>query len=482
MTSRPGAAGGPQGREWRSIARVADVIIALAALGCVAVVPFLVRSYGWRPERYLVNPLSVGMYYGLAGLALGMLVSLRLAAVYRVSVAISLMASVCFIFLGEMVLAWSGLDFDRVRRAAATSGFDMRDRHTVLLDLAREGRPAVPTVNPVNLLRRADDGSQRSVIELDGRETLPLAGVSDALTVFCNESGQYVIYRSDEHGFHNPAGLWQQRSMDVVAVGDSFTQGTCVPSEQNAVALIRHRLPATLNLGMANAGPLAELGTLTEYAAALAPRTVLWLYCEGNDLEDLAREADTPLLAAYLRDGFTQNLASRQPAIDAALREFIASFAAPVSRVHPSPGPSPTLLDRLKPVVKLEQFRQRVGLASTGHRYEPQIETRLDLFGRVLETADRRVRAWGGRLYFVYLPEWLRYAAPRTASEHREAVLTMAASLGIPTIDLHAAFTAHGDPLALFPFRDTNSHYSADGYRLVADEVLRAVTTGKGEE
>ena len=34
---------------------------------------------------------------------------------------------------------------------------------------------------------------------------LPLAGISSALTLFCNESGDYVTYQSDQYGFRNPA-------------------------------------------------------------------------------------------------------------------------------------------------------------------------------------------------------------------------------------------------------------------------------------
>lgn len=35
-------------------------------------------------------------------------------------------------------------------------------------------------------------------------QILPLAGISHATTVYCNELGQYTIYQRDEHGFHNP--------------------------------------------------------------------------------------------------------------------------------------------------------------------------------------------------------------------------------------------------------------------------------------
>jgi hypothetical protein len=86
----------------------------------------------------------------------------------------------------------------------------------------------------------------------------------------CNESGQFVTYESDEHGFRNPKRLWGSGGIDVVALGDSFTQGYCVPSGREFVGLVRQRYPSTLNLGIAGEGPLLMLATLKEYVIPLS--------------------------------------------------------------------------------------------------------------------------------------------------------------------------------------------------------------------
>src|SRR5215510_13425661 len=54
----------------------------------------------------------------------------------------------------------------------------------------------------------------------------------------------------------NPRGLWAQGSVKIVALGDSFTHGYCVPDDKNFIALVRRVHPGTLNLGMAGDGPL----------------------------------------------------------------------------------------------------------------------------------------------------------------------------------------------------------------------------------
>jgi hypothetical protein len=50
--------------------------------------------------------------------------------------------------------------------------------------------------------------------------------------------------------------------------------------------------------------------------------------------------------------------------------------------------------------------------------------------------------------------------------------------MNIPIVDIHPAFASRRDPLALFPFRRFG-HYTEEGHRLVAEEVRRALASGK---
>ena len=84
------------------------------------------------------------------------------------------------------------------------------------------------------------------------------------------------------------------------------------------------------------------------------------------------------------------------------------------------------------------------------------------------------VHGWGGQLYFVYLPQWERYAKPEFADKNRESVLRLINDLKLPLIDLHPVFAKHSDPIGLFPFRQSN-HYNTAGHRLVGEQVLRVV-------
>jgi hypothetical protein len=299
---------------------------------------------------------------------------------------------------------------------------------------------------------------------------MPLAGISNKFTVMCNENGYYATYEADEHGFHNPKGVWRSNRVDVAVLGDSFAQGYCVPSEQNLVATIRQRYPALLNLGIAGNGPLANLATFKEYIPQFTPKIVLWLHFVDNDLTDLQKERKS-LLSRYLQDGFTQNLRARQNDIDMAMTGEIGRLMTRPKKKSRQARVKDTLLE----YVKLTTLRQRSGLI--GGENTDELKAAADLlspdnmnvFRDSLLQVKGRVNKWGGEFYFVYLPSWSLYDK---SDEQGRRVLALVKTLDIPIINIHPVFQSHNDPLSLFPFRE-NGHYNEHGHRLVGEEILR---------
>jgi hypothetical protein len=167
-------------------------------------------------------------------------------------------------------------------------GIDIRDQHEVIADLQNQSIEAVPQVS-LHLLKEESRGN--SAISIQGVEVAPLGGIANRLTVVCNQNGKPLMYESDEHGFHNPKGLWRSGHIDIAAVGNSLTLGYCVPSDKNFVALIRGHYPATLNLGMPGEGPLRILATLKEYALLSSqnwycgsiPKHIAFLSCKRKN-------------------------------------------------------------------------------------------------------------------------------------------------------------------------------------------------------
>jgi hypothetical protein len=363
-----------------------------------------------------------------------------------------------------------------VRRFAAQLGiaFDTRDSIEVRVEMRARGIDAVPAVYPSALLKQ-QDGSLKSVIDIEGAEVLPLGGISNKVTVLCNENGYYIVYQSDARGFHNPKGLWNSERLDVAIVGDSFAQGFCVPSDKNFMALVRHRYPATLSLGMGGNGPLLELATIKEFLPSLQPKIVLWAYFGKNDLIELRNEMKSPLLLGYLKPDHRQGLTSRQAQIDEALLSYVATEKSEALRRRDARKNRKRHMKGPLGFAKLSTLRSRLGLVSgkiATQRSAADKAGDMTLFRAVLLQAKSTVAKWGGTLYFLYLPEWERYAAPELVRQNREQVLEVVTDLKIPVIDIHDVFQAHPDVLSLFPLR-RSGHYNIEGNAVVAGAILK---------
>ena len=500
----------PSNVFFSKIAKAADfALIAGGALAALLTV-YVIYYYGLSEQRGLSSPVA-GILYALpAGGAVLLFSALRWKPANKVNLAMVFIA--CFIslytvelFLRSLVqprAVWTtqGLSNEEKQRAAVNIAkqfgvkFDIRDPIEVIADLQKRGVKAVPAIIPRNVLS-TEEGKEvhepnelplrlerglKSVIRIDGKEVIPLSGVARTITVLCNESGGWVTYRSDEHGFNNPEEPWRAAQTDIAALGDSFTEGYCVPPEKSFVGLIRQRYPTTLNLGMAGNGPLYMLASLQEYLPSFKPKVVLWFYFEGNDLPELQIESKSALLNQYMNPGFRQRLAEEQDKLDQALTAYIAKEAANKTRKRvQTNGPSRWLTAMLD-IIKASALRERLGMVYGQTRQEQALISAVRgagmyEFREVLSRANAEVRNWGGTLYFVYLPHWSRYANyTGIGLEQREQVLNTIRNLGIPIIDMHPAFVAHNDPLALFPFRGLG-HYNEEGHRLVAEEILKVV-------
>jgi hypothetical protein len=491
--------------------RVANIIVGGGGVVSLLVLFYLIHRYAWTGELRLSSGLGMILYYGLPGsLAALLFASLRLSPSFRMNLALVLLSTCISIYALEIILGFSELanfrigrtlwfpsstkaDLKAVVETARQFGvdFDTRNKAQIIDELAQRGISAVPSSVPGGLLKKDGKGTLKSEITINGTEFLPLGGISNIVTVLCNESGKYENYESDEHGFHNPKALWNPGRLDIAAVGDSYTHGHCVPSGKNFVALIREHYPSTLNLGIAGDGPLLMLATFQEYVRFMKPKVVLWFFWEGNDVIDLRQEKNSPLLMRYLENNFSRGLVHLQPDIDAALKANFVKARKNLSQERDLPnlpeGINETAINakRLREVseriIKLTNLRQRLGLIYDASiapaAVEAITEDEVKLLGKILSQAKTAADEWGGNLYFVYLPERDRYMNRRTAALDdgiRDQVLNIARSAGLLVIDINEVFQAHADPLSLFPFRRMG-HYNEQGHRLVAEAVLKSI-------
>ena len=416
----------------------------------------------WRHDAgrgALLPVVACAAVFALAVLLL--LLALRLSAERRAELALAVASAAAVAYGAELTLG-RGPEVVAERLGERLRAADAMGGH---------GARAYPAIEPVRLVwARPED--EPSSLTVDGAPLLPLAGRARSRLVACEDEtqGGWRTYETDEHGFPNPPDLWARAPVSLAAVGDSFTAGSCVPQESSMVAVLRRRFPDAVNLGVAGSGPLLMLAVVREYLPALRPREVLWCHFAGNDLLDLRREAGHPLLRRYLEDGFGQGLLGRQEAIDHALDDYLDQ------RLRPQLQRRVPLRRTAADVLELRGLRSRLGLVFADPYAVRPTEEEYALFGAVLERARRTVRTWGGTLRFVYLPAGTpRWHVARTAeaavtAESRARTLSLVRSLGIPIIDVQAAFTARSDLGSLFACPEC--HYTVAGYRVAADAIL----------
>ena len=432
---------------WTS--RFASSVLIGAALLALAVTIYVAMGH----ERFLTSPARGALFLGLplAGGAV-FLGLLRLNAEIRLMAALVVLATGGALFGFELYLA--GAD-----RPTAS---DAPTKYQIALELRGQGKDAYPAAFPAYLLATRLDGSLASPLALDGAEMLPLGGIARATTVLCAEGAAPVVYDSDDMGFNNPADLWRRiEPMEIAVIGDSFVHGYCVAPPKSLVALVRARHPLTLNLGMSGNGPLIELALLREFAPLLRPRHVVWVFYEGNDIENLAVERRSPLLMRYLDSDFRQGLAEKAARLDPIYRRHLDSlFAAAPDLRETDAGP----LQRILSFVGLARTRARLG----GGAHAVLDEAFLD---RILARAHETT---GGRMVVAYLPDRRRYepGGPGVAGLEsiRAAVKRIAERRGLRVLDLVDVFAREPDPRGLY-----DGHLSERGQRIVAEAVLAAI-------
>jgi hypothetical protein len=448
-----------RGQLLAKAASVADILLIGGGLVSIVVFLYSFYHYAWPGERHSGNSLDAVLHYlvPFTTTAASFVVCLRLRSGYKIIITTLVLALTASAFGFESYIQTKNrrpstqMMKQMIAKVAKQRGidFDARDDLEVIVDLRSRGMEAFPQI----------------ILPTFGAEVMTIGGIAGKTIVVCNQNGQHLKYTSDEHGFHNPAGIWQSGRIDIAAVGNSFTMGYCVRSDENFVSLIRKRYPLTLNLGMAGEGPLQILAAITEYLPSLKPKAVLWFYFEGNSLEELQAEKGSSVLMRYLEDDFSQRLLQQQSEINEALATYMEADLEKRRIQRMKQSSSPTMLDRMVQIVKLPAIRWKLGLTDS------LVESAtMDLFRDILLQAKKRVESWTGTLYFIYLPA----GDVQDSRKERAEVLTYVKSLGLPIIDVLPAFKAQDEPVSLFALRGFG-HYNEAGHRFVAEQVLKGI-------
>jgi len=358
--------------------------------------------------------------------------------------------------------------------------FDARTKSQVITDLRNEGIDAVPFIPIGEFLRYEDkSGEYKSSIEINGRSVMPLNGIGgNRSVVVCNERGDWWVYHGDRYGFNNPDRIWEEETIDILFVGDSYPHGSCLNGNKAFPDLVRKSFPLTLNLGWGSSGPLAYLGNIKEYGNVIKPKIVVFCFFEGNDLVGLEKFKRSPLLK-YIDEGYKQELielssqldAYLQPQIEKKIIEVEIIRAQKKSRSQPNAGN-----EQIKKSENFD-FANWLVLKHSLNKTWPKKNflPDYDLFSEILQAANREVSAWGGKLIFLYLPAQ-REIPYQAFSEVRRKVPQLVQNLEIEYVSALDFFKAQNRTAAqvhdhLF------SHMSEEGHKIIAEALVSYLRT-----
>jgi lysophospholipase L1-like esterase len=312
------------------------------------------------------------------------------------------------------------------------------------------------------------DGLTLNGVLTPRRRVFPLAGLPLKLNVSVKEGGAWPFFMTDEFGFNNPIGQHVPNTIDVALVGDSMVHGTTVEPSENLAGWLRRSGYKVLNLGQGGSGPLIELGILGEYALPLRPKRVVWLFYEGNDFINLVNELGVDLLVRYLDESAHQRLRERQdeitPSLLAAYREMNDRF-----KTLKDPDSLLVSMTRMRKIRALLRSRLRTPVEVPIPRIP---DDQVAMLARILKIARERTEAVGVSFHVVYLPDVNRFFSEKIAhvqEDNAQAVRSVLMGLKIEVLDFNECLATVQDPQSLFPGRQRGVHYSAKGYRLMAE-------------
>ncbi len=284
----------------------------------------------------------------------------------------------------------------------------------------------------------------------------------------------------DKNGFRNEQDL---SSADIAVIGDSYVESPMLP----AASLMTTHLAAlqqktVANLGQAGFGPQQELGVLKRFGLPLKPDLIIWMFYEGNDLQDAVRYDMNVSFLNSIWDSmnttwarsFTRNLlwAGVQFSRGCVSDERVA-------------GNYGTVLDGNGRQYRTYFMDHTTTVAPTAQELQG-----LKMAASTLKTAYELARNQGAEFMVVFVPTKFRVYHdiatfdPDSGGDiewwvlndmpERVRRVTSDISADIPFLDLTPTLRAAARERRMI-FIPDDTHWTAEGHRLVADTLNAAL-------
>ena len=359
-----------------------------------------------------------------------------------------------------------------IRKLLVENGiaFDARRSVDVAMELRSKGLDAYFFTRPFPFLQNV------GAPKIAGRTILPLNSVPLKITAGCAEEGHHTVFTTDRYGFNNSDTVWD-KPINVMLIGDSYAEGQCVDQALNIASVMSRGGINTASLGMGGSGPLTELAIFRNIASFFRPPTILWLFFEGNDLEDLNKEMGyTHLYEELVPLQHSTEYMSVKPLIDEWIQDWQDKFIADQSQ----------LWEQFFRAAVLRDLRARIrarleALSAQATSQTSDYDMLAHRFEKTIDVVRKEMKEWGGKLIIVYLPSPNRYTGKSVHFRKiQDLVTAAAANAGVAVVDISNSMQQKIRPTDLYakPGR-VYGHFNPDGYRFAAGEIISYLSKGK---
>ena len=291
-----------------------------------------------------------------------------------------------------------------------------------------------------------------------------------------------VELRYDQNGFRNEQDL---SSAEIAVIGDSYVESPMMPVSMLATTrLAGIQLKTVANLGQSGYGPQQELTVLKRYALPLHPKSVVWVFYEGNDLFDAEHYTEKALFLNSIWN-------SINTVWDRSLTRNSLFW---LMRFGHGCIPNQWFKENYGTVLDDEGREHRLYFLdhSTSLSLTPQELDALQKSVAAIEEAYRLVQNEGAQFIIVFAPTAFRvyhevanfekakgdikwWEVNDLPDRLRKMISEISPDIGY--LDLTSALKSAVRKNSLV-FLPDDTHWSSEGHRVVAQALARALTVG----
>ena len=354
--------------------------------------------------------------------------------------------------------------------------FDIRSPEQAYVDLKSENE----SIKPGFLYAKHFSNLKIFKEAKTNNEIIPFRGPINSLTVSCAEDLQYKLIKNDKYGFKNNNDIYKKKIKNIL-LGDSYAEGLCENNENDITGHLNKKKNYTINFGVTGTGPLISLAILREFGNYFKPKNVIYLYFEGNDLDELNYEKEDTILIKYLNDNFNQDYLNKYDEI----KSFLVKAEQETEKIINLNSKNTFSPDKKKNFdIFKSHAKDILEINNLRNIFKYKILKKqkefydLDLLYKTIKKMNDDTKKWNGNYTFVYVPTWSRYFTKFTKYDAKidlkKEIIKNLNSKNIKVLDLTDYFNKIDNIEQYYPLGFLG-HYNSKGYEKIAEIIEQSL-------